>query len=129
MMKKHKKDNIMIFNNTFYQLLSEILIMYPKIIIFIIVVFVILFLGIILKIKDTKDVIKCIFHPIFISIFVLCVIWFIAILYLIGSILIKYYSFSNIIETFVLNIMPLCIGSYKIVSDDSFLKNHITNIF
>ena len=91
-MKKHKKDNIMIFNNTFYQLLSEILIMYPKIIIFIIVVFVMLFLGIILKIKDTKDVIKCIFHPIFISIFVLCVIWFIAILYLIGSILIKYYS-------------------------------------
>lgn len=68
------------------------------------------------------------FSPI-ISIFVLCVIWFIAILYLIGSILIKYYSFSNIIERFVLNIMPLCIGSYKIVSDDSFLKNHITNIF
>lgn len=65
MMKKHKKDNIMIFNNTFYQLLSEILIMYPKIIIFIIVVFVMLFLGIILKIKDTKDVIKCIFHPLF----------------------------------------------------------------
>lgn len=119
----------MIFNNIFYQLLSEISIdMYPniaKIVLF----FVLLFLGFILKIKDTKEVIKCIFHPIFIFISVLCVIWLILISLSVGYILIKYYSSIGILLTFIFQILYYCITSYKLASDDSFLKKIITNNF
>jgi len=115
--------------NSIYQLLMEIPVDMILNIGFVIIIIFLIILGLILKINSTKTFLKALFNRFIIFSLILIVIWFGIIFMIFGNFLMKYYSFGNIVLTIIFSILILCLTSYKLTSEEYFIKNMFIDNF